>query len=506
MNGNGRPRIDYTDKDYTSLREALLALAREKLPDEWTDHSSNDLGVVLLELFAYMGDMLFYYEDRLANESFPDTAVERRSIVNLLRLIGYELRPPQPASADLTLLFAEDASGTVTIDTGTEFQTGAEATGKPVGFQYVRDPLSIELDSLPLITYRSDNEDKLYRRFETLPVVQVDAAISGEVLGSSDSSAGQRFRLARSPLIDGSLTVAVDEGAGPKVWPQQKSLLHSLGGDEHFVVRRDEKDVAWVEFGNNQYGKIPRRGRNNITASYRVGGGGKGNVPPNTIKKAVTTIDQLKWVFNGQAASGGADAEPSAEAVRQAPQQFRAMGRALTARDFEDHAKSFGVGKARARAPGWNRIELFVAPAGGGYPTDTLKEDLRTYFAEKCMMTSILEVRDPTYVSVFIEGTLEVEAYFATEQIRQKTETAVLQLLSFDKVDFEMRLYLSKVYEAIEAIEGVKSVNIRRFARSDSTADLPLDGTLRFAWSEIPQAGHSKGILLTRVTGGRRAV
>ena len=75
------PRIDYTNKDYQSLVAALLEVGRERLPD-WTDQSANDPGVVLTELFAYMGDIVLYYIDRALNEGFLDTAVERRSLVS----------------------------------------------------------------------------------------------------------------------------------------------------------------------------------------------------------------------------------------------------------------------------------------------------------------------------------------------------------------------------------------------------------------------------------------
>ena len=99
-----KPAIDYTDKDYDALRQALLGLATYRLP-EWTDRSAADLGMLLVDLFAYMGDIVSYYQDRIASESFLDTAVERRSIINLLRLIGYELAPPVASSAELTLVF-----------------------------------------------------------------------------------------------------------------------------------------------------------------------------------------------------------------------------------------------------------------------------------------------------------------------------------------------------------------------------------------------------------------
>src|SRR5712691_8224242 len=114
------PAIDYTDKDYDSLRQAMLNLAAYRLP-EWTDRSPADLGVLLVDLFAYLGDILSYYQDRLASESYLDTAVERRSIMYLLRLIGYELAGPVAASAELDLVFAAPGPGqptTVRIPSG----------------------------------------------------------------------------------------------------------------------------------------------------------------------------------------------------------------------------------------------------------------------------------------------------------------------------------------------------------------------------------------------------
>jgi hypothetical protein len=77
-----KPAIDYTNKDYASLRRAMLELARYRLP-EWTDQSPSDLGVLLVDLFAYMGDIVLYYQDPIASESFLSTATERRSVLNL---------------------------------------------------------------------------------------------------------------------------------------------------------------------------------------------------------------------------------------------------------------------------------------------------------------------------------------------------------------------------------------------------------------------------------------
>jgi uncharacterized phage protein gp47/JayE len=476
--------IDFTSKDYASLRQAMLELAKDKLP-MWTDHSENDLGVLLVELFAHMADMLLYYQDRVASESFLETASERKSIVHLLRLIGYELRPAVPASADLTVLFAADASGTVIIPENAEFKTTKESTGEAVPFLYEGVELVVNVDTLPAEYQHTDG--KTYKRYPTtLPVRQVARRVTGDVVASSDGSAGQRYALGATPVIPGSVDLEVDEGNADRNWTRVDHFLDSGPSDKHYIIRRDHEGMAWVEFGDGVYGKVPRRGRNNVSVGYLVGGGSMGNVPPRTITKVVT--DGLNVVvFNGLAASGGADGEDTSDAAKRGPQLYRTMGRAVTASDYEAHAKQFGVAKARARAPGWNRVELYIAPEGGGEPSDLLKQELLAYFENRRVMGTALEILGPDYVLVTVEADLEVQPYFFADQVEQQVRDAVAELLSFDQVTFEKPLYLSKLYETIEAVDGVRSVFVRTFARDGDEDAIRSDGRLDFGWSEIPR-------------------
>jgi hypothetical protein len=473
-----------------------MALANERLGDVWTDQSDNDLGVLMVELFAHLGDLLLYYQDRLTAESYLSTAAETQSIVNLLRLIGYELRPPQPASADLRLLFAADATSTITIDSTLVFSTSAAVTGSAVRFRYVGLPFVVDLSTVATTSYEGVEYKELSR---TVPVQQVDRVVEGDVAGSSDASPGQRFALAASPLIDGSLSVFVDEGAGPVEWTLVDHLLNSSTTDMHYVVRRDADGTAWIEFGDGNYGRVPVSGRNNITVSYRVGGGEKGNVPKHSIA-AESSISDLELVVQNNPGSGGSEREDPAEASFRAPRLFRSQGRAVTAADYESHALSFGVAKTRARALGWNRIDLYIAPAGGGYPSDLLKHDLVAYFEDKRMMTAEVEIHDPVYVPLTITGELEIEPYFFADQVQEEVERALAELFAFDAVDFEDTLYLSKVYEAIEDIEGVKAVYISNFAKGDETVDASeTTGRLEFGWDQIPDY---QGVVWDSVEGG----
>jgi hypothetical protein len=96
------PPIDYTSRDYAALINDLLTLIPSYLP-EWTDRSPGDFGIVLIELFAYMGDILNFYSDRIANESFLATAQQRQSVLNIASLLDYA--PHGNVSATVQLQF-----------------------------------------------------------------------------------------------------------------------------------------------------------------------------------------------------------------------------------------------------------------------------------------------------------------------------------------------------------------------------------------------------------------
>lgn len=120
-----RPIIDYVTKDYDGFREGMLALIPQLLPN-WSDRSESDFGVVLIELFAYVADILSYYQDRVANEAYLSTATQRRSVAELLRLIGYQIDPGLAATA--LLHFQVTSNVSVTVD-GLPYRV--RATGIP---------------------------------------------------------------------------------------------------------------------------------------------------------------------------------------------------------------------------------------------------------------------------------------------------------------------------------------------------------------------------------------
>ena len=70
----GKVVLDYTSRDFNAIRAQLVGLAKGLMPDWQTAGEPSDFGTLLLELFAYMGDVIHFYIDRTASEAFRSTS------------------------------------------------------------------------------------------------------------------------------------------------------------------------------------------------------------------------------------------------------------------------------------------------------------------------------------------------------------------------------------------------------------------------------------------------
>lgn len=323
----------------------------------------------------------------------------------------------------------------------------------------------------------------------------------------------QRFSLAHSGLIlraagasqqvNRDIIITTQLGETITEWTFQETLAFSREKQNDYIVEIDAQDRATVVFGDGAFGAIPESGAT-ILATYRVGGGLQGNVPAAAIG---TIVDASQLSLNGikvtnpEGATGGAERESIDHAVMHAPAVFRSLKRAVTEDDYNALALDFkGVGKVRSVAASWNRVILYVAPEGGGKVSDVLEGNLLAYFEDKRPVTTIIEIHDVNYVEIFITAEIGVTSYYPVENVREKVQQAAGELLSFDQVDFAKTVYLSKFYEAIEAIAGVEYVTMSEFRRQEEPAgSVNPSGKLAMAENEIPitpttAAQYTKGI------------
>lgn len=489
---DNRQVIDYLARDYASFRKALIDLIPAKLP-EWTDRSEADFGIVLIELFAYMADILSYYQDRMANEAFLATAQERRSVIQHLRLIGYEMAPAAPASALLSIRVGTSVTDTIEIRTGDQFSTPSAAGRQSVLFEYTdTKPLVIDF-SAPTMTPATKPDgtpDPNFKIAADIVPVREGRSIVNEVVGVSDGTPNQSFQLAQPRVLRGSLQITVQTSLPTAPWNLRSTLAFSRSADPDFTAETDENDVTTIRFGDGQYGQIPPVSTS-ILANYRTGGGRVGNVGAGQIT-SINRSPQLQvlgaQVFNRDPASGGAERETIEQAVKFAPTVFTSMQRAVTADDYVARAKLFpGVSKARAEATNWNTVRLFVAPTGSGeLPSDILKRDLLAYFEDKRMLTSFVQIENPDYPRLAVTAEIGVRPVFRNDVVLADARATVAALFDFAAVDFAQVMYLSSIYQALEARPGIDHVFISRFSRAGDPQPIAADGRIAVNANEIP--------------------
>lgn len=105
----------------------LVAEAKTLIPryaPEWTNFNESDPGITLVELFAWMTDILIYRLNQV-----PDL-----NYIKFLQLIGIELKPASPAKAELTFSLSRDDISTVMVPMGTQVAASSDS-GQPVIFE-----------------------------------------------------------------------------------------------------------------------------------------------------------------------------------------------------------------------------------------------------------------------------------------------------------------------------------------------------------------------------------
>lgn len=102
-----------------------------------TTRAENDPAIAFLDAWATIADVLTFYQERIANEGYLRTATERRSILELARLVGYDLRPG--VSASVFLAYTVDNGTTTTIPTGSRAQSLPDTGEQPQSFETSAD-------------------------------------------------------------------------------------------------------------------------------------------------------------------------------------------------------------------------------------------------------------------------------------------------------------------------------------------------------------------------------
>jgi Baseplate J-like protein len=458
------PQVDYTSRDYASIRDDMTALIADYAPG-WTNRDPADFGMTLLELFSYMGDLLNYYIDRSANEAFIGTASQRDSVLQIAQLLGY--KPVESTAATVTLTFQNSTGTPISVPALTRVATTVVSNSST-------SQVIFETNSAISVPAKSGSTNGS----QTVAATQ-GVTISGELIGTGTGQVNQVYKLSQTPVIKNSVSIVI----GGVNYTQVPYLIDYNNYDPVFSVYTNAAGVSYVLFGDNISGRVAPNTQP-IYATYRIGGGVIGNVATSTIKSIITNNVSGLSVLNSYvsptdsgAASGGADAE-STDSIRvNAPLSLRALNRAVSLSDYSALVKAAGVAKANAVADVYSSVTVYFAPYGdSGVQTDgvtastvfnNLVPTIKTYLADKAPANTTVTFQPPSYVKADLTASVVVLPQYKQSLVKTAVLAAVSSLFAFDNVAFQDTIYLSDVMAAIKSVDGVASVQVQKLVRKD---------------------------------------
>ncbi len=440
----GKASISYSNKDYESLRQELLARVPQ-LTDRWTDFNESDLGVVLLELFCGVGDMLAYYLDAQAAEAFLPTARQRQNVINLCKLIGYRLDTPVAATTTPRFSLPSALDADVTIPAGTVCRASL-------------DDGDVEFET---------TEDAVIPHGQLTCEIGARQGTRKSEEFTATGEPNQRCALNSTSIAQGSVRVSVASA----FW-QETTFFSDCGADSQcFQLETDGLDTTWVVFGDGSHGGIPPAGET-IAVEYLETLGSKGNIGRNLVTEVVTPVysggAQVQLtITNPVPATNGCDRETLDHAKLQAPAELRSLWKAVTKDDYKALAEGFpGVAKVQVLDPNdcanirYYQVNMAVAPDGGGLPSPLLKQQLAEFVESRKVITIEVNIYDPSYRPVAIDAEVFV---YPTEDpgiVRGRIEEALRGFFSFDGMSFGQSVYFSDIVALLDGVRGVSHVTM----------------------------------------------
>jgi len=453
--------LDYTSRDFVAIRAQLVGLAQGLFPEWETAGEAPDFGTLLLELFAYMGDVMHYYIDRTASEAFLGTAVRRQSVLYIADMLGYNPVGQQAASVVLNFTLQPDdvnAPGTVVpvkIPQGTKVYNSSSDADAVVVFELVSD---VNLNP-------GDSNIQAY--------ADEGISVQGVTMGVAQGIPNTEFVIMDMGVIYGTIEVYTQEGGVTVRWTYVTHLADARPTQAVFTTFMDDGGLTHIVFGDNTAGRIPPVNAY-MFCNYRYGVGAAANrLGANTIDTIsdVPNVDlYYTSVTNPDSPVGGSDPE-SIDSMRYSVSRGGRVikDRAVTLNDFADLAMQVpGVAKSVAYGTVYTAVWVRIAPVDGQGNTDYMDRlctEVEAYLSDKVLVGSSVNV-EPTDISIlwqdiYIRILVHVVDAYNRTSVRLQVEAVVRSLIAFDHVDFGTRISIGLIYRAVLAVAGVEYAELQ---------------------------------------------
>lgn len=431
------------------LVESLMGLKDPQGQKLITDYSEGNILIIILSLFAAIAEVLHYYVDNMARETFLPTARRYDSVVKHGALVDYHARAAIAATVDVILsrsITGNSIGAKLTIPQGTLF---TDSSGN---------------------SWLSARDVTWYSNVTTckVPIIQHErytaSALNNMVIPTGDRVILNLGTLPNGKYYEqGSMSLQI----GGETWVLVDTFAKSKPTDKHFMVSVDESLSPYIMFGDGTFGKKPAAGAKITNVVFYLTNGTQGNVKSNTITSVPSVISSSitdATVSNAYDAGGGSNYENFTMLKEHIPLSVKTLGVAITKEDFESLAMLVdGVNKAKADYECGRKLTVYISPDGGAVASSELINRVYNLLSQRAPMTTWLKVKSAGKVQIILEMDVTGKKSYKTAEIQTQILTALYNAYSPEQAQIGGSVRLSDIYALIDNLSTVDYLHLTKF-------------------------------------------
>lgn len=431
------------------LVESLMGLKDPQGQKLITDYSEGNILIIILSLFAAIAEVLHYYVDNMARETFLSTARRYDSVVKHGALVDYHARAAIAATVDVILsrsITGNSIGAKLTIPHGTLF---TDSSGNSW------------LSARDVIWYSNVTTCKV-------PIIQHErytaSALNNMVIPTGDRVILNLGTLPNGKYYEqGSMSLQI----GGETWVLVDTFAKSKPTDKHFMVSVDEALNPYIMFGDGTFGKKPAAGAKITNVVFYLTNGTQGNVKSNTITSVPSVISSSitdATVSNAYDAGGGSNYENFTMLKEHIPLSVKTLGVAITKEDFESLAMLVdGVNKAKADYECGRKLTIYISPDGGAVASSELINRVYNLLSQRAPMTTWLKVKSAGKVQIILEMDVTGKKSYKTAEIQTQILTALYNAYSLEQAQIGGSVRVSDIYALIDNLSTVDYLHLTKF-------------------------------------------
>lgn len=431
------------------LVESLMGLKDPQGQKLITDYSEGNILIIILSLFAAIAEVLHYYVDNMARETFLSTARRYDSVVKHGALVDYHARAAIAATVDVILsrsITGNSIGAKLTIPHGTLF---TDSSGNSW------------LSARDVIWYSNVTTCKV-------PIIQHErytaSALNNMVIPTGDRVILNLGTLPNGKYYEqGSMSLQI----GGETWVLVDTFAKSKPTDKHFMVSVDEALNPYIMFGDGTFGKKPAAGAKITNVVFYLTNGTQGNVKSNTITSVPSVISSSitdATVSNAYDAGGGSNYENFTMLKEHIPLSVKTLGVAITKEDFESLAMLVdGVNKAKADYECGRKLTIYISPDGGAVASSELINRVYNLLSQRAPMTTWLKVKSAGKVQIILEMDVTGKKSYKTAEIQTQILTALYNAYSPEQAQIGGSVRVSDIYALIDNLSTVDYLHLTKF-------------------------------------------